>query len=110
MLSGQTNSLGRGYAAAPITDWFNSSTAHQYLFSLNGIFQTCIRAHGPDMGQTITALAIAALLAAAAVSGGVAASAPAQANPRLRQPVIPGWAEQQPAGAAGAGRAGVVPS
>ena len=23
MLSAQTNSLGRGYAAAPITDWFN---------------------------------------------------------------------------------------
>jgi|GEM_PF-5222019 hypothetical protein len=29
MLSAQTNSLGRGYAAAPITDWFNPSTAHQ---------------------------------------------------------------------------------
>jgi hypothetical protein len=28
MLSAQTNGLGRGYAAAPITDWFNPSTAH----------------------------------------------------------------------------------
>jgi hypothetical protein len=31
MLSGQTNSLGRGYAAAPITDWFNPSTAPQFV-------------------------------------------------------------------------------
>ncbi|MDT5356528.1 MAG: hypothetical protein QOJ56_5060 [Mycobacterium sp.] len=29
MLSGQTNSLARGYAAAPITDWFNPSIAQQ---------------------------------------------------------------------------------
>ena len=28
MLSAQTNSLGRGYGAAPITDWFNPSTVH----------------------------------------------------------------------------------
>jgi hypothetical protein len=28
MLSGQTNSLACGYAAAPITDWFNPSTVH----------------------------------------------------------------------------------
>jgi len=33
MLSVQTNSLGRRYAAAPITDWFNPSTAHLYLCS-----------------------------------------------------------------------------
>jgi hypothetical protein len=33
MLSAQTNSLGRRYAAAPITDWFNPSTAHQCLCS-----------------------------------------------------------------------------
>jgi hypothetical protein len=33
MLSAQTNSLGRRYAAAPITDWFNPSTAHQSLRS-----------------------------------------------------------------------------
>jgi hypothetical protein len=33
MLSGQTNSLGRGYGAAPITDWFNPSIAHQRLCS-----------------------------------------------------------------------------
>jgi hypothetical protein len=33
MLSAQTNSLGRRYAAAPITDWFNPSTAHLYLRS-----------------------------------------------------------------------------
>jgi hypothetical protein len=31
MLSGQTNGLGRGYGAGPITDWFNPSTAHQCL-------------------------------------------------------------------------------
>ena len=38
MLSGQTNSLGRGYAAAPITDWFNPSTAHQSLRSSEHVF------------------------------------------------------------------------
>jgi hypothetical protein len=41
MLSAQTNSLGRRYAAAPITDWFNPSTAcicaaqNMYLDSLH---------------------------------------------------------------------------
>lgn len=31
--AGTNDSLGRGYSAAPITDWFNPSTAHQYLCS-----------------------------------------------------------------------------
>ena len=37
VLSGQTNSLGRGYAAAPITDWCNPSTAHQSYPSSNPV-------------------------------------------------------------------------
>lgn len=38
MLSAQTNSLGRRYAAAPITDWFNPSTAHQRPAHVRGHF------------------------------------------------------------------------
>jgi hypothetical protein len=52
MLSGQTNSLGRGYGAAPITDWFNPSSAHHSLCSSKGISETRTGVHGPDMGQT----------------------------------------------------------
>jgi hypothetical protein len=39
MLSGQTNSLGRGYGAAPNTDWFNPSAAHQCLYSSGYVFR-----------------------------------------------------------------------
>jgi hypothetical protein len=39
MLSAQTNSLGRRYAAAPITDWFNPSTAHHSLCSSEAILK-----------------------------------------------------------------------
>jgi hypothetical protein len=39
MLSAQTNSLGRGYAAAPITDWFNPSIAHHSYCSSEPVFQ-----------------------------------------------------------------------
>jgi hypothetical protein len=37
VLSGQTNSLGRGYGAAPITDWCNPSIAHQSYPSSNPV-------------------------------------------------------------------------
>jgi hypothetical protein len=39
MLSAQTNSLGRRYAAAPITDWFNPSTAHHSIAWSKAIFR-----------------------------------------------------------------------
>jgi hypothetical protein len=42
MLSAQTNSLGRRYAAAPITDWFNPSTAHLYLRSSEYVLRLAI--------------------------------------------------------------------
>jgi hypothetical protein len=42
MLSAQTNSLGRGYAAAPITDWFNPSTAHLYLCSSEYVLRLAV--------------------------------------------------------------------
>jgi hypothetical protein len=43
MLSAQTNSLARGYAAAPITDWFNPSTAHHSVCSSEAIFEASAR-------------------------------------------------------------------
>lgn len=43
MLSAQTNSLGRRYAAAPITDWFNPSTAHHSLCRSEPIFRLAVQ-------------------------------------------------------------------
>jgi hypothetical protein len=44
MLSAQTNSLGRRYAAAPITDWFNPSTyrAPQFVQMRSGLLRAFV--------------------------------------------------------------------
>jgi hypothetical protein len=50
VLSGQTNSLGRGYGAAPITDWCNPSIAHQSLCTSTAVFEPTIPSRGLSAG------------------------------------------------------------
>ena len=53
MLSAQTNSLGRGYAAAPITDWFNPSTAHHYLCRSESVFTALAKIRELPVNSTV---------------------------------------------------------
>ena len=55
VLSAQTNSLGRGYAAAPITDWFNPSTAHKSFCSSEAVLKVTVARHAQYVPNGIDA-------------------------------------------------------